>query len=58
MRITNFLLKTKGKGKNMTCVLIPGTSQNILTMLFPWLQVTAAFIECSERWQAASVFRL
>lgn len=53
-----FLLKTKGKGKNLTCVLIPGTSQNIVTMLFPLPQVTTAIIEYSECWQAESVFKL
>lgn len=57
MRITNFPLKTKGKGKNLTCVLIPGTSQNIAPMLFPLPQVTTAIIEYAECWQALSVFK-
>lgn len=52
LRVTNFPLKTKGKGKNLTCVLIPGTSQNIIPMLFPLPQVTTAIIEYSECWQA------
>lgn len=57
MRITNFLLKTKGKGKNLTHVLIPGTSQNIATMLFPLPQVTPAVTKYSECWQAEAVFQ-
>lgn len=51
LRIANFPLKTKGKGKNLTCVLIPGTSQNIITMLFPLPQVTTAVVEHWECWQ-------
>lgn len=56
VRIAHFPLKTKGKGKKLTYVLVPGTPQNIITVLFPLPQVTAAIIEHRECWPAVLFF--